>query len=80
MMRRASSEGSRPRRFNFAATDSPSTYAMTKYTSPSGPSPTEWIGTMWGWDNRAAVSASRRNRMRISSRKASSGGRTLIAT
>jgi len=42
-------------------------------TSPSGPSPTEWIGTMWGWDSRAAVSASRRNRRRISSRKARSG-------
>src|SRR6184192_2277211 len=48
MMRRASSGGRRPRRLSFAPSDSPSTYAITKYTSPSGPSPTEWIGTMCG--------------------------------
>src|SRR2546422_1742071 len=45
MMRRDSSAGSEPRRLSLAATDSPSTYAITKYTSPSGPSPTEWMGT-----------------------------------
>src|SRR5436305_323371 len=53
---------------------------MTKYTSPSGLSPTEWIGTICGCDSRAAVSASRTKRSRISSRKASSGGSTLTAT
>ena len=37
-------------------------------------------GTMCGWDRLAAVSASRRKRMRISSRNASSGGSTLTAT
>src|SRR5213595_3672663 len=48
--------------------------------SLSGPSPTEWVGTMCGCDPLAADSASRKNRIRISSRNARSGGSTLTAT
>ena len=79
MIRRTSSTGSLPRRRMRLATDSPSTYPMTKYTRPC-PSPTVWIGTMWGWLSLAAVWASRVKRSRMSDWKASSGGSTLMAT
>ena len=52
------------------------TYAMTKNTRPPRSS-TVKIGTMLGCESCAAVSASRRNRDRMSARNDSSGGRHL---